>query len=136
MPVEVEFIQDAPITVYHYPERLESDQDLIDALVEATKHNQNLPDPVIWVIHNTSKLTLDFSTVVMALVTLTRDGPEGFDDPRLRIAAVSSSELVKLAARSASQKQYGGWQVAIFDTYEQALAHAREDLAQRKEQNW
>lgn len=133
MPVRVEFIQDAPITVYHYPEKLESDQELIDALVEATNHNQNLPDPVIWVIHNTSRLRINFSSVITALMTLTRGGPKGWDDPRLRIAAVSRNEMIKLAARSASKQQYGSWQVMIFDTYEEALAHAHEDLAQRKE---
>ncbi|MBN1312231.1 MAG: hypothetical protein JXB30_12500 [Anaerolineae bacterium] len=133
MPIKVEFIEDMPITVYHYPEKLESNQDLRDALALATDHNRNLPDPVIWVIHNTSKLNLDFGTLVSSLVTLTKEGPEGFDDPRLRVAAVSGNELVKLAARSASQRQYGGWQVMIFDTYEEALAHAREDLARQKE---
>jgi hypothetical protein len=132
MPIEVEFIGDAPITVYHYPEELESNQELLDAVVKATNHNQNLPDPVIWVIHNTSKLKINFSSLFMALVTLTREGPEGFDDSRLRIAAVSNSEMIKMAARSASQRRYGGWQVFIFDTYEEALAHAREDLAQQK----
>jgi hypothetical protein len=133
MAIQVEFMKDEPITVYHYPEKLESNQELLDAVVEATNHNRNLPDPVIWVIYNTTKLKIDFSTLVMALVTLTKGGPEGFDDPRLRIAAVSHSELIKLAARSASQQQYGGWKVMIFDTYEEALAHAREDLARRKE---
>ena len=134
MAIKIEFVEDAPITVYHYPETLESNQELRDALVEATNHNRPLPDPVIWVIHNTTKLRMNFSAVIMALVTLTKEGPEGWNDPRLRIAAVSRNELIKLAARSASQKQYGGWNVMIFDTYEEALAHAREDLAQRKEQ--
>jgi hypothetical protein len=129
MPIKVEFIEDAPITVYHYPEKLESDQELRDAVAEATNHNRDLPDPVIWIIHNTTKLTIDFGTLIIALSTLTRGGPEGFDDPRLRVAAVSKSELIKLAARSASQRQYGGWQVSIFETYEEALAYAREDLA-------
>lgn len=133
MPIRVEFMKDTPITVYHYPEKLTSNQEIRDAVAEATEHNRKLPDPVIWVIHDTTHLKLDFSTLVSALVTLTRDGPEGFNDPRLRAAAVSSSELVKLAARSASQKQYGGWQVAIFDTYEEALAHAREDIARGKD---
>jgi hypothetical protein len=53
----------------------------------------------------------------------------------LRIAAVSRSELIKLAARSASQQQYGGWKVMIFDTYEEALAHARKDLGQHEPQS-
>jgi hypothetical protein len=133
MPIQVEFMKDEPITVYHYPEKLESNQDIRDAVIEATNHNRNLTDPVIWVIHDTTHLKLDFSTLVSALVTLTKEGPEGFDDPRLRAAAVSSSELVKLAAKAAGQRQYGSWQVAIFNTYEEALAHAREDLAQRKQ---
>lgn len=135
MPIEVEFIKDAPITVYHYPETLESNQELRDAVTEATNHNKNMPDSVIWVIHNTTELKINFSALIMALVTLTKEGPEGFDDPRLRIAAVSRNELIKFAARSASQRQYGSWQVFIFDTYEEALAHAREDLAQQKKQD-
>ncbi len=130
MPIEVEFIQDAPITVYHYPEKLESNQEIIDSLVVATNHNRNLPDPVIWVIYNTARLKLSFSALFSALVTLTKGGPEGWNDPRLRIAAVSKNEMVKLAAHSASKQQFGSWQVVIFDTYEEALAHARKDLAQ------
>jgi len=135
MPIRVEFMQDAPITVYHYPEKLESNQDLRDAVVEATNHNRALPDPVIWVIHNTTHLKLDFGTLVSGLAALTMDGPEGYNDPRLRAAVISSSELVKLAARSASQRQYGGWKVMIFDTYEEALAHAREDLVRYNEEH-
>jgi hypothetical protein len=134
MPIQVEFIEDAPITVYHYPEMLESNQELRDALEEATTHNRKLPDPVIWVIHDTSRLRINFSALIMAMVTLTREGPEGWDDPRLRVAAVSRNELIKMAARSAAQRQYGGWNVMIFDTYEEALAHAREDLTQQKQQ--
>ena len=133
MPIEVELMKDAPIVVFHWPEKLKSNQEIRDALEESTNQVRNIPDPVIWAIHNTTNLTIDFGTLVSALVTLTKEGPEGFDDPRFRVAAVSSSELIKLAARSASQKQYGGWNVFIFDTYEQALAHAREDLAQRRE---
>jgi hypothetical protein len=98
MPIQVEFMKDEPITVYHYPEKLESNQDIRDAVIEATNHNRNLTDPVIWVIHDTTHL-----------------------------------KLVKLAAKAAGQRQYGSWQVAIFNTYEEALAHAREDLAQRKQ---
>ena len=133
MPIRVEFIEDAPITVYHYPEILESNQELLDAVTEATNHNKNLPDPVIWVIHNTTKLKINFSALIMALVTLTKEGPEGFDDPRLRVAAVSKNELIKFAAKAASQRQYGSWQVWIFETYEEALAYVREDLAQQKQ---
>ena len=130
MAIQVERIVDEPIIVYHYPEKLQSNEEIREALIEATELNKTMTDPIIWVIHNTTKLTLNFGTLVTALSTLTREGPEGFDDPRLRVAAVSQSELIKLAARSASQKQYGGWQVSIFETYEEALAHAREDIAQ------
>ncbi|MBN1428557.1 MAG: hypothetical protein JXB07_09230 [Anaerolineae bacterium] len=132
MAIRVEKIENEPIIVYHWPEKLTSNQELREALEEATQYNPTIPDPVIWVIHNTGHLTIDFGTVVIALSTLTKGGPEGFNDPRIQIAAVSQSELVRLAARSASQKQYGNWQVVIFDTYEQALAHVREDLARQK----
>ncbi len=134
MAIQVERIGNEPIIVNHYPEKLESNQELRDALVAENNIAQNLPDPVIWVIHDTSQLTINFSALISGLITLTREGPEGFDDPRLRIAVVSRSKWIQSAARSASQKQYGGWQISIFDTCEQALAHAREDLAQRKEQ--
>ncbi len=134
MPIQIEYMKDEPIIVYHWPEKLESNQEIRDALEESTVHARNMPDPIIWFIHDTSQLTVDFATLVSALVALTREGPEGFHDSRFLIAAISSSELIKLAARSASQKQYGSWNVSIFDTYEQALAHARVDLAQRREQ--
>ena len=134
MTVPVEKLQDGPIIVYHYPEKLESNQELRDALIAENDIAQSLPDPAIWVIHDASKLSIHFSALISALITLTREGPEGFDDPRLRIIVVSKSDWIKFAAKSASQKQYGGWQISVFDTYEQALAHAREEMAQQTEQ--
>lgn len=130
MAIQVEQIGDEPIIVHHYPEKLGSNQDVRDALAAEYAIFQRLPDPVVWVIHDTTKLTIDFGTLISALVTLTREGQVRPDDPRLRVAAVSRSELLRLAARSASQKQYGGWKVSIFDTYEHALNHVRADLAQ------
>jgi hypothetical protein len=134
MTISVEKLQDEPIIVYRYPKKLESNQELRDALVAENNIVQKLPDPVVWVIHDVSQLTINFSSLISGLVTLTKEGPEGFDDPRLRIAAVSKNEWIRFAAQSASQRQYGGWQISIFDTYEQALAHVREDLAKRREQ--
>lgn len=134
MPIQVKQIGDEPIIVHHYPAKLESNQDIRDAIAAEYAIFQSLAAPVVWAIHDTTRLTIDFGTLISALVTLTREGPIRPDDSRLQVAAVSGSELVKLAARSASQRQYGGWSVSIFDTYEQALAHAREDLAQRKEE--
>lgn len=134
MAIHVEKLKDEPIIVHHYPEKLSSNQDIRDAITAEYAIFASLPDPIVWVIHDTSRLTIDFGTLISALVTVTREGQARPDDPRLRVAAVSRSELLKLAARSASQRQYGGWQVSIFDTYEQALTHARRDLAQHKEQ--
>ncbi|MBN1312229.1 MAG: hypothetical protein JXB30_12490 [Anaerolineae bacterium] len=129
MTIHVERLQDEAIIVYRYPEKLESNQEIRDATVAEADLVLKMPDPVIWVIHDTRRLTIDFGRLVTALVTLTTEGPEGADDPRLRVAAISSSELVKLAAKAATQKQYGNWKVSIFETYEEALMHAREDLA-------
>jgi len=133
MTIHVERLEGEAVIVYRYPETLESDQEIRDALVAENDIAQAMPYPIIWVIHDTSQLKINFGRLVTALATLTTEGPEGFDDPRLRVAAVSGSQLIKFAAKAASQAQYGGWQVSIFETYEEALAHAREDLAQQEE---
>jgi len=129
MAIQVEQLEGEAIIVCRYPETLESDQEIRGALVAENDIAQAMPDPAIWVIHDTSRLKINFGR----LATLTTEGPEGFDDPRLRVAAVSGNQLIKFAAKAASQAQYGGWQVSIFETYEEALAHAREDLAKQQE---
>jgi hypothetical protein len=132
MAIQVERLDGEAIIVYRYPEKLESNQEIRDALVAENDIAEAMPDPVIWVIHDTSRLKIQFGRLVTALATLTREGPEGFDDPRLHVAVVSNSELIKFAAKAASQPQYGGWKAFVFDTYEQALAHTRANLAQQK----
>lgn len=131
MAIKVERIPNEPIIIYHYPEKLTSNSEITEALQEAiTLHQSTMDDdPIIWVIHNTTELKIDFSTVITMLATLTREGPEGFDDPRLKVAAITQSELIRFVAKSTRQEQYGGWNVIVFETLEEAIAHAHEDIA-------
>jgi len=131
MPIQVERLPNEPIIIYHYPEKLVTGSEITEALEEAIRVHQSTMDanPVIWVIHNTTDLKIDFSTVISMIATLTKDGPEGFDDPRLKVAAVTQSDLIRFIAKSTNQDQYGGWKVRVSESLEEAIAYAREDIA-------
>jgi hypothetical protein len=131
MAIKVERLPNEPIIIYHYPEKLAANSEITEALQEAiTLHQSTMDDdPIIWVIHNATQLKVDFSTVITMLATLTRDGPEGFDDPRIKAAAVTQNDLIRLVAKASRQEQYGSWYVKIFETLDEAITYAREDIA-------
>lgn len=131
MPIQVERLPNEPIIIYHYPEKLANSHEITAALEEAIRVHQSKmdADPIIWVIHDTTDLKIDFGTVISMIATLTKDGPEGFDDPRLKVAAVTKSDLIRFVARSTNQDQYGNWNVRVVETLEEAIACAREDIA-------
>ena len=67
MAIQVEQLKGEAIIVYHYPEKLETNKEIRDALIVENDIAQAMPDPVIWVIHNTSRLNINFGRLVTAL---------------------------------------------------------------------
>ncbi len=131
MAIKVERLPGEPIVIYHYPEKLRATSEITEALQEAISEHQSTMDdePIIWVIHNATALKIDFSTLITMVAALTKDGPEGFNDPRIKVAVVTQSEIIQFAAKSTRQEQYGSWNVVVFEMLEEAIDHIREDIA-------
>lgn len=45
----------------------------------------------------------------------------------VRISAVGSGEMIKMGVQAAKQKQYGEYDIALFGTVEEALAHVAKE---------
>lgn len=129
MSITSERLPGESIVIYHYPERLHSTAAIYEAVEAAQIHLQAIQGPV-WIIHNAAELKLDFGELVTILGTLVKAASVTGADTHVRIAVVSSSELVQFGAEAAGQEQYGNFNVHSFNTCDEAIAHARHDLAQ------
>jgi len=84
-----------------------------------------------YLIYNVLELKLGFSDMVMGMAAALRSNVPGVEElkTKARMVVVGAGDLIKFAAKSAKQVQYGGLNVELFDTSEEALAFAREQLA-------
>ncbi len=72
---------------------------------------------------------IQFGDLVMALGE-SRGGEKGtVSDPRMKSIFVGSDELIRMAAQSFTQEQYGHINVQLCSSLDEAIARAREQLA-------
>lgn len=69
---------------------------------------------------------MDFSSIVEWLGQQRQRSAGSINDERVISLLVSSEENTIAAAKFAGQEQYGGKQIKIFSTVEDAIAHARK----------
>ncbi len=92
------------------------------------------PDNMIYRIVDLTKVNLTFPQLldVMTSTVKERNTPGSALDPRIcHIAVIKPGGLVALGAKSMSQRQYGNLHVAIFESREDALAYAREQVTRQ-----
>jgi hypothetical protein len=70
-----------------------------------------------------SHVNLSFSDMVLGL-----SADQSFTDPNVLNLAVGTQAIVKLAAESAGQTQYGGHPVEIYASLDEAVAVARQRM--------
>lgn len=83
-------------------------------------------DQAVFAIHDTSNLSLSFSDVVTGMAGAFKNVRGQELSPRARILVVGGGTLLNLAVRSARQIQYGGLDVELFDSLDDALDYARQ----------
>jgi len=120
MTIKVTRVPDEQIIIYDYPEHIQSEQEVHEALAESARHEMEL-EGNIYVVHDASRLQLDFSQMLTTLAALVRDIPNPEDLPRMRIYAVGSHEMVRMAAQASAQDQYGNLNVSMVDSLDAAL---------------
>ena len=120
MTIEVTRLPDEPVIIYTYPEYIRSEQEVRDALNAASSYKMGHGSD-IYIVHDASRLKLDFSQMLTTLATLVRETPNPQDLPRMRFYAVGSDEMVRRAAMYTAQDQYGNLDVSMVDTLDAAL---------------
>ncbi len=82
----------------------------------------------IYRINDFTAVNLSFGELVVGLGLETKGDPGTFTDPRIKTVFVGTSEMVELGAKSMRQEHYGGLDILLFATLEDALAHIRAEL--------
>ena len=83
----------------------------------------------IYRINDFTDANLSFPVLVTGLALETQGLPGSFSDPRVKMVFVGTSDMVELGAKSMRQEQYGGLDILLFATLDDALAHIRAELA-------
>ncbi|NDJ55368.1 MAG: hypothetical protein GYB68_20035 [Chloroflexi bacterium] len=131
MPYHIEQIGDAPIIVCSFKAPVDIIRDPFDAHADvvAIVEAQGFTPP-IYVIAELSEVKPNFSDLVIGMansISHVRDGRSVWD-PDFTNILVGTAPLLKLLANSMGQKQYGHIPVHVFETLEEAIAFASEDL--------
>ena len=82
----------------------------------------------IYRVNDFTAVNLSFGELVVGLGLEAKGDPGTFTDPRIKTIFVGTSDMVELGAKSARQEHYGGLDILLFATLEDALAHIRAEL--------
>lgn len=133
MPYTVEHLPDEPIVVVTFEGKIDA-----DLILEADQHinaaiQRNGVNSVL--IFDTTHAETDFTHMMGILRATTGDwDAEPADAPfEVLVAFVGTSAMVKLYVDGARQKQYGGRQLPLFASLDDALPAMRIALAQLTE---
>jgi hypothetical protein len=85
------------------------------------------PDEEVFCITDLSDTKINFSSMVMGMSSIRDKRPGSPSDPRITNIMVASGPLWNLAANAASQTQYGGVNVHLYSTVEEAIEFARQE---------
>jgi hypothetical protein len=86
-------------------------------------------EPPVYCIIDARDLHISFGDLVQGLFQGTRGDAALFKSPKLRFVIVGSGAIIKTGAAALGQAQYGEVPVKVFETAEEALEHARQELA-------
>ncbi len=85
----------------------------------------------LYSIYDLTEMKMSFGDLVMAMSNQAQKAPGAMADPRVTTVIVGSSEMVKLGVQAFQQEQYGNLRFPLYESVEEALKYAREQLAKR-----
>jgi len=124
MSFEIQQLKDEPIVVItcHNPFDFTGDIAAANRQVAALLENGETITRII----DFTEIEMTFANLVESLATKTREEPGSLRDPRVRTVLVGTHELVVMKAQSLRQEQYGGLDVPLFESLDEAIAHCRQ----------
>jgi hypothetical protein len=128
MSIVIEKLKDEPIVIHVVGESVSEDD-----IRSARRYDAELLSGytgTVYRIVDARAWNSEFLDVIMIIAGIAR-GKQAHPEFENRVAeiVVTSEELVRMAAQSMSQEQYGGVNVACFEDVESALLYTREQIA-------
>lgn len=133
MPYDLKQLPGEPVLISTLLSPFDVENDLRAIGDETRGILENMPGTYYFITDTTQIDHITFGHVVFGLVAVTR-GAASFllRDDRLKPLFVATSTLARLATDSLKQKQYGGLSFKVFRTLDEAIAFAREQIAENQ----
>jgi len=129
MTYQVQQLDGKPIWVSNYHEPYDPSMDAHAVDLEMQSLTADVPGK-LYFIADMRAIDVEFSDIVSGLAEAFKSGVETFyTNPRVTILTVGTSDLIKMATEAAKQAQYGGVDIKVFPTVEEAVACAEEMIA-------
>jgi hypothetical protein len=129
MPVTVERVPNEPIIIAHLWGIVD-----VSCVREMYTNSAPLVDEIgthTYRVTDAREVETTFSDLVQILGKTMAGEPGSTGDPRITPILVGTNAWVKMLQESLKQQQYGAKQIAIYETREEALAHARALIAEQ-----
>jgi hypothetical protein len=118
-----------PIIIHTLLSEYRLGKDTRPAIQEIAEVANKIEEKPVYIIIVTYELRMNFGDLVQGLAMATRGETAIFTDPSVRLRLVGSGGLVELGARAFEQRQYGGLDVRLYPTLEDALEGIRQEIA-------
>jgi hypothetical protein len=130
MAYTVERLTNEPIVVLTVVDPLGPPEMQREAQTKVAEAGADVTGP-LYRITDLTGLSISFGDIVRSLGEEAKDKREGsMSDGRVRSLIVAKDEIIKMAAASLSQQQYGALPIKLFTTRDEAVAYAREQVAE------
>jgi chromosome condensin MukBEF ATPase and DNA-binding subunit MukB len=130
MPVTVTRLPDEPIILAHIYDRM--DLATIRSMFEQTAALAQEIEGPLFRITNFRDVDVSIREMANALVEANRCAPGSTRDPRVTPIMVAGRNRVRLLFDAMKRKEFGGREVLVFDTLDEALSYARSQVRQSR----
>lgn len=127
MPMKVKQFPGEPIVLVTATGSLNMDE--VPEVYEQTADVADQWGRPIYAVYDFSRVKFAWSTVLAAMNLTVKKLPGSPTDERVRTIGVGTSDFVKTAAEAMGKAMWGGLEVKVFGTAEEALSYARAELA-------
>lgn len=107
--------------------------DIRSAFAQTVKYIEQMHPRKVYRISDIRKAEIDFHDILDLIRIVTEDGTGSSIDPRVQGVFVGDHRLIKIYAEVLKQNDYN--LIAFFDTLEEALDYARQQIKAENEQN-
>lgn len=129
MPAFAEKLPNEPIIILAVSDPSDKLADEMKAAyVDIARWAVEIDGPYIRITDATG-LNITFGEFVKVLSAASTSGPGSASDPNATTLLVATDDLVKFAAEALAQEQYGNLNIGLFESRDDALAHARAEIA-------